>query len=331
MLARRARIFALTGTLAIASCSPSTGEPPSGDPGAGGGSSGGTRVPQEGARAGSGPSGAAGSPNGSSASSTGGSGADAADSGESSTSPSGLAGSAGGARGDSGGANGAADATTSSSGGSSGFDPCPATGSCKILPLGDSITYGSTSNNGGYRVELFTRAVHDGKHVTFVGSQSDGPATVAGVSFPTNNEGHPGWTIAQITGIANASSALKDAPGIVLLHIGTNDLPKSLTGASDRLAQLVDQILATLPTSLLVVAQIIPLPWAESSVVMYNAAIPSIVQQRASQGKHLIVVDLNTGFPLSNGLGSDNIHPNDTVGYPWMGDKWYAAIQQYLP
>jgi GDSL-like Lipase/Acylhydrolase family len=324
MLAGRARIFVLTGTLAIGSCSTSTGEPTSGDPGAGGGSSGGTRAPGEGTRTGSGSSGAAGSSNGPSASSTGGTGADAADSGESSTAPSGFDGSADGA-------SGAADATTSSSGGSGGFDPCPPIGSCKILPLGDSITYGSTSNNGGYRVELFTRAVHDGKHVTFVGSQSDGPATVAGVSFPMNNEGHPGWTIAQITNIANASSALNDAPAIVLLHIGTNDLPNSLTGASDRLAQLVDQILAALPTSLLVVAQIIPLPWAESSVVMYNAAILGIVQQRASQGKHVIVVDMNTGFPLSNGLGSDNIHPNDTVGYPWMGDKWYAAIQQYLP
>ena len=32
----------------------------------------------------------------------------------------------------------------------------------------------------------------------------------------------------------------------------------------------------------------------------------------------------------SNGFGSDNIHPNDSVGWPWMGDQWYAAIQQYL-
>jgi hypothetical protein len=198
------------------------------------------------------------------------------------------------------------------------------------LPLGDSITYGSTTNNGGYRVELFARATGDGKHVTFVGSQSDGPATVAGVTFPKNNEGHPGWTISQIAGIATPTSALKDAPHIVLLHIGTNDLPNSLTGASDRLASLVDQIVTALPNALLVVAQIIPLPWAESSVTTYNAAIPALVQQRASQGKHVLVVDMNTGFPTANGFGSDNIHPNDAVGYPWMGDKWYGEIGPYL-
>ncbi len=163
-----------------------------------------------------------------------------------------------------------------------------------------------------------------------MGSQSDGPTTVAGVPFPRNNEGHPGWTISQIAGIATTSSALKDSPQIVLLHIGTNDLPNSLTGASDRLGQLMDQILAALPDSLLVVAQIIPLPWAESSVVTYNAAIPGLVQQRANAGKHVLLVDMNTGFPTSNGYGSDNIHPNDTVGYPWMGDRWYTTIKAYL-
>ena len=58
--------------------------------------------------------------------------------------------------------------------------------------------------------------------------------------------------------------------------------------------------------------------------------MPGIVQQRANQGEHVILIDLNTGFPSSNGFASDNIHPNDGVGYPWMGDKWYATIKQYL-
>jgi hypothetical protein len=326
MLPRRAFIMLLSGTVTIASCRTGVGGPPSGDPGSEATEAGATGNSASGASRGSTVS--AGGSSGSGASSTGGndgsSGSGVADSGDSSTASSASNGSSGS------GTSESPDAWGSSSGGSTGFDPCPSTGTCKILPLGDSITYGSTTNNGGYRVELFTRAIHDGKHVMFVGSQSDGPATVAGVAFPRNNEGHPGWTIAQITGIATPSDALKDAPEIILLHIGTNDLPNSLTGASDRLAQLVDQIVAALPNALLVVAQIIPLPWAESSVVTYNAAIAGIVQTRASQGKHVILVDMNTAFPSSNGLGSDNIHPNDGVGYPWMGDQWYAAIHQYL-
>jgi hypothetical protein len=271
---------------------------------------------------------------------------ESSESGSTSSSSSGSSGGAGASGGSGGGSSGGSDSGNSSDAGrasdssqasdssdlrdASGFDPCPAAGSCKVLPLGDSITYGSPTNNGGYRVELFTRAVTSGKHLTFVGSQSDGPATVAGMPFPANNEGHPGWTIAQVAGIATPSSALQASPEIVLLHIGTNDLPNSLSGASDRLAQLVDQILAALPSSLLVVAQIMPLPWAESSVVTYDAAIPGIVQARAAKGKHIILVDMNTGFPSSNGFASDNIHPNDTVGYPWMGDNWYGTIAPYL-
>ncbi len=144
------------------------------------------------------------------------------------------------------------------------------------------------------------------------------------------NEGHPGWTIAQIAGIATPTGALRPSPHIVLLHIGTNDITQKLTGLPDRLGPLLDQILAALPSSLLVVAQIIPISFAESTVVTYNAAIVSLVQQRANQGKHVLVVDMNTGFPTSNGYASDNLHPNDAVGYPWMGDKWYGAITPYL-
>jgi hypothetical protein len=213
-------------------------------------------------------------------------------------------------------------------GGGGGFDPCPASDNCKILPLGDSITYGSPTNNGGYRVELFTKAINDAKHITFVGSQSDGPNMVAGVPFPKNNEGHPGWTISQIDGIATTSMALKDSPPIVLLHIGTNDMCSGSAGAPTRLAQLVDKIIAALPNSLLAVSSIIPFPACASAVTTYDAAVPGIVQQRAAQG-NVIYVEMFKGFP-NNGLGSDGIHPNDNIGYPWMGDTWYSAIKSYL-
>ena len=238
------------------------------------------------------------------------------------------AGTTGGDAGDaSPGEGGTPDSGTES--GSSGFDPCPATGNCKVLPLGDSITFGSPTNNGGYRVELFTRAVNDSRQITFVGSQSDGPNMVAGMLFPTNNEGHPGWTISQIDGIATTSMALKDLPQIILLHIGTNDMCSGSAGAPTRLAQLVDKILAALPGSLLAVSSIIPFPACAGAVSTYNAAVPGVVQQRANQGMPVIYVDMFTGFP-SNGLSSDGIHPNDNIGYPWMGDTWYAAIKKYL-
>src|SRR5438128_470316 len=70
-------------------------------------------------------------------------------------------------------------------GGSGAYHPCPANGdACKIMPFGDSITEGAPNNNGGYRIELFQLAHQAGKNITFVGSNSNGPAQVDGVSFP---------------------------------------------------------------------------------------------------------------------------------------------------
>lgn len=235
--------------------------------------------------------------------------------------------SAGGASGGkgggaSGGGGGAA------AGGSSGFDPCPATGDCKVLPLGDSITFGTPTNNGGYRVELFSKAIADNKHMTFVGSQMNGPAMVAGKPFPKNNEGYPGWTISQIDGIANNMKALKDAPHIVLLHIGTNDMVQGANGAPMRLGKLVDDIVAVLPSSLVAVSSIIPLSSGGSAVTTYNQAVPGIVQERANAGKHVIYVDQFKDFPTSE--LTDGVHPDDAKGYPRMGDVWYAAIKSYL-
>src|SRR5690606_15758517 len=87
-----------------------------------------------------------------------------------------------------GSATGAGGATVTSGGGSSSgdFQPCPETGPCKILPLGDSITFG-LGFDGGYRVHLFQLALEDDHEITFTGTQQpNGPDTVDGVSFPKN-------------------------------------------------------------------------------------------------------------------------------------------------
>jgi lysophospholipase L1-like esterase len=200
-----------------------------------------------------------------------------------------------------------------------------------VLPLGDSITFGTPTNKGGYRIELFTKAMADGKKMTFVGSQSDGPSMIMGVTapFPKGNEGYPGWTIKQIDDIATTAKALKDSPHIILMHIGTNDMYMTPAGAPDRLDKLIDKITTAMPSSLLVVSTIIPLSSGMAAVATYNAAVPGVVKKKADAGKHVLFVEMNKGFP-SNGLGSDGVHPNDATGYVWMGDTWYAAIKQYL-
>jgi hypothetical protein len=235
------------------------------------------------------------------------------------------------------GGSGAAGTISAGSGGSSGvagsggssasteFKPCPATGACKILPLGDSITDG-IGFSGGYRVQLFHLAVMNMKNVTFVGSKMNGPMTVDGMPFPPKHEGTSGITIGGLDGRI-PMPGLNEIPHIVLLHIGTNDMYMSPAGAADRLATLIDGIVTTAPDALVVVAKIIPLSSGASAVATYNEAIPAVVQKQIDAKKHVILIDQFTGFPTSE-LG-DGVHPN-MAGYSRMAEKWYAAISSYL-
>ena len=225
-----------------------------------------------------------------------------------------------------GGASATGGQATAGSAGAAEFQPCPASGVCKVMPLGDSITDG-TGFSGGYRVELFAKAIADKKNITFVGSLSNGPNTVSGVSFPKSHEGHFGWTIKQVDDLI-PDPALNPAPHIVLLHLGTNDINQGMTsGAPERLGSLIDQIISKLPNALIVVAKIIPEPSKASDITSFNNAVPQVVQSRANAGKHVILVDQFTGFPSSE-LG-DGVHPNQ-AGYSRMAGVWYPAIKAYL-
>jgi uncharacterized repeat protein (TIGR02543 family) len=210
------------------------------------------------------------------------------------------------------------------------FSPCPTSGDCKILPLGDSITDGYTVL-GGYRIPLFSTAHAANQHITYVGSLQNGPTTVDGVTFPRNNEGHDGWTITQIAGLV-PSPALSSSPNIILLHIGTNDMYNGTSvapGAAQRLDSLVGSLVSNAPNALIVVAKIIPNSDSsrEPIVQAYNSDLAPYITARISKGQHVVLVDQHANFPTSE--LQDGTHPN-TAGYAQMASVWYAAIKQYL-
>src|SRR2546427_13252520 len=78
----------------------------------------------------------------------------------------------------------------------------------RILPLGDSITQGWIVP-GGYRLPLYQLLTNAGYNVDFTGTQTDNGAP--GLPDP-DHEGHPGWTIRQITAIAPDVLASTDDP-----------------------------------------------------------------------------------------------------------------------
>ncbi|GAB3863278.1 GDSL-type esterase/lipase family protein [Dactylosporangium cerinum] len=192
----------------------------------------------------------------------------------------------------------------------------------KIMPLGDSITWGEGSpTTSSYRAPLYNRLVAGaGYAVDFVGSQRSG-------SLPdTDNEGHSGWRIDQIA--ANIDGWLGTyQPDVVLLHIGTNDMNQNyqVGTAPQRLGGLIDQILAARPTATVLVAKIVPALDAtiQARINAFNAAVPGIVGSRGTRAK---LVDLST---LAATDLNDTLHPNDS-GYAKMAVRWYTALETVL-
>jgi lysophospholipase L1-like esterase len=246
----------------------------------------------------------------------------------------GMGGGAGGTGGSAGAGGGSAGAS-----GAPAFQPCPATGPCKIMPFGDSITQGYNVA-GGYRAPLFHLALAADRDITFVGSANDfSVPTVDGMTFPKNHEGHGGYTIEGGNGIAQfvATSIPSYKPNIITLMIGTNDINgnNNLADAPNRLGKLLDAIFMRDANILVVLAQIVPTrtDGTNNAVKTYNAAMPNLVSTRVSKGQHILLVDMYTAFTkdanYKQSLFADNLHPNQ-AGYNAMADVWFQAVSPYL-
>jgi lysophospholipase L1-like esterase len=201
----------------------------------------------------------------------------------------------------------------------------------KIMPLGDSITYGyeapdrsdCTLNRGGYRTGLYNRLVAAGITPNFVGTLSQGPSTLA----DRDNEGHCGWTIEQIQAQIN-SYMTADDPDVVLLHLGTNDMWRSATeavGAPAAMSTLIDTIVADRPGVKIYLASITPSTDAtnQARIVTYDQALQGIVNAKAAAGDDIHYVDMYDA--INQTQLSDSLHPTD-AGYDAMAQAWYDAL-----
>ncbi|MFF5082417.1 SGNH/GDSL hydrolase family protein [Actinoplanes sp. NPDC000266] len=199
----------------------------------------------------------------------------------------------------------------------------------KVMPLGDSITWGSGSADSrvgnrtgaltasGYRADLRERLESAGLDVDFVGSQQAGPA-----GSDRDNEGHPGWRIDQIA--ANVDGWLGTyRPDVVLLHIGTNDMAqnRSVDATAAGLSALIDQIRTARPDADIFVQQLVQghIEPYKSRIAAYNRTIPGIVAGKDAR-VHLVDQSSIGGLSLF-----DNLHPND-LGYAKMAYNLYRAI-----
>jgi len=204
----------------------------------------------------------------------------------------------------------------------------------RIMPLGDSITYGLIARNtgntesGGYRPKLWNALQAQSVTVDFVGSLSNGPTT-----FDRQHEGHRGWTINQLDA-QDASWLATSKPDYVLLMAGTNDteFDSSTTMVADMRA-LLASLTNNSPSMTVLVSSIPPIRLdvmplvRQQRAAAFNAALPGLVSELAGQGRKVSFVDMRdlttadiTPAPADNGL-----HPTD-AGYQKIANHWKAAL-----
>jgi lysophospholipase L1-like esterase len=208
--------------------------------------------------------------------------------------------------------------------------PIPPSTPLKIMPLGDSITYGQGAS-GGYRAPLFRLLANTNFNVQFVGSQNNNPTSW----LPsTNHEGHSGYRIDQIaSGFLSWVNAVP-SPDVILLLIGTNDYGQQYATASatNRLDRLIWLIATNRPNTRLVVANVTlrtDNSTYESQIQAgYNRFIPGIVTQHAALGHRVSFVDLHAALGAADLI--DGLHPNQS-GYDKMAAAWSQAITQLVP
>jgi len=190
----------------------------------------------------------------------------------------------------------------------------------RLMPLGDSITYGTSSTHGGgYRTGLWNVLKGDGvQNLDFVGTQGNG-------ALPDpDHEGYPGAEIDAIAGVVRQKIA-QFRPNVVTLHIGTNDMNNRHTsGASLRLAKLVDLLFHEDPNVTLLLATLVPAtdPDTQRGIDEFNAGLSALVAERRAQGRRIRLVEMSA---VSQGDLSDGLHPND-AGYAKMAQAFYRAL-----
>lgn len=178
---------------------------------------------------------------------------------------------------------------------------------------------------GGYRTDLWSALVQvNGANIDFVGSQASGPPGLGDL----DNEGHIGWTMAQIDTYAFNWMRLYQ-PDIVLLHVGTNDLRLGASSATmtQDLIKLIGDIYAGKPDTYIILSTLIPTTQGDQGTWgTFNAAIPGIAATYQGQGRRITVVDMSHALTLNDLV--DGIHPN-SIGNSKMASVWYSVVFPY--
>ncbi len=222
----------------------------------------------------------------------------------------------------------------------------------KIMPLGDSITFGM-ADTGGYRKYLWQMLKQKGyDNIDFVGPEGSEAATFnyngQSFTYDDNHAGYSGYTITnlpggwmgQLNGILETMQSgdyiTKYSPDIILLQIGTNDINNGhLDGSEERLHQLLDYLREKMPSDGTIFLTTIPdlgnMGWGNSAQTNQNIAAYNVLVKKVAEdysAKNVIYADIHSVIDASKDL-ADGVHPN-AGGYEKMGKYWAEQLDTFL-
>ena len=205
----------------------------------------------------------------------------------------------------------------------------------RVMPLGDSITYGANSDGigGGYRYPLYVALTAAGYNIDFVGTQTSIPH--AGLGAEINHEGHSGWHVSSASNglYENILTWLSqtDDPDVVLVHIGTNDTGDvpNYPGTIGELDALISRIAAARPYAHIIVTTLLKRGADEldsRNVLIntyFNPYVEGVVQAHQLAGRRVHFLDMHAYLERTDMY--DNLHPNN-AGYGKMAAAWFTAV-----
>lgn len=221
----------------------------------------------------------------------------------------------------------------------------------KIMPVGDSITFGY-GEAGGYRKYLYHALGQKGyTQIDMVGPEGPDSASFSynnqNVTYDNNHAGYSGFTIKQQYPIPSwgenglyerliSKDAVKQAqPDIILLIIGTNDMTanRPLDSCEAELHDLIDYMLADMPSDSMIFMGSIPEFTAYGGnaerIANYNSTVRKVAEDYAKAGRNVRFADVHGCLNGTADLDTDNLHPNGK-GYEKMGNFWAEVIDEYI-
>jgi len=216
--------------------------------------------------------------------------------------------------------------------------------SIRIMPMGDSITFG-IGETGGYRKYLYDDLTKKGYKIDMVGPEGASRATVNSITFDDNHAGYSGYTIktgldffrgqegeGSLFNVLKLKNSVKLAkPDIILLIIGTNDMSgnHSTESCANDLRDLLDYIIADMPSHCTIFLSSIPDLQTNNAqnVLSYNEAVKKVASEYSS--KNVKFADIHGCMNGMADMSTDKVHPSGS-GYKKMGDYFAEVVDTFI-